>query len=115
MILPTKAQVDAAARHAITAAGTIIVLLGLQAKGVDVAQITAVIQAAGNSVNDIVVLIGTASAVYAAIKASSTASPTAQAKSVAATGALVVTTPEIAAATPEANIVSQDAVNVVPK
>lgn len=115
MWLPTKLQVDAAVRHAITAAGTMIMLLGLQAKGFDVAQITAMIQAAGASVNDIVVLIGTASTVYAAIKASSTASPKAQAQAVAATGAVVVASPEIAAATPETNIVSKDDVKVVPR
>jgi hypothetical protein len=115
MWLPTKAQVDAAARHAITAAGTAIALFGLQARGVDIAQVTAMIQALGSTVNDLVVVAGAAGGLYAAIRASGTASPTAQAKAVAATGAVVVASPEIAAATPETNIVSNDEVKVVPK
>ena len=114
MWLPTKAQVDAASRHAITAAGTVIALLGLQAKGIDIAQVTAAIQALGASVNDIVILIGAGGTLYAAIKASHTASPTSQAVAVAATGALVVTTPEMAQATPDSpNIVSSRDVKVV--
>lgn len=116
MWLPTKAQVDAASRHAITAAGTAIALFGLQAKGVDLQQITAGIQALGTTVNDIVLLIGAAATVYASLKASRSASPTSQAVSVAATGALVLTTPEMAAATPDSpNIVSRDLVSVVRK
>lgn len=116
MWLPTKAQVDAASRHVITAVGTAIALLGLQAKGFDIAQITAAIQALGSSVNDIVVLIGAAATVYASLKASHTASPTSQAVSVAATGALVVASPAMAAATPDSpNIVSNTAVKVTAK
>ncbi len=116
MWLPTKAQIDAASRHLITAAGTIVALLGLQAKGVDIAQVTAAIQALGASVNDLVVLIGAAATIYASVKASRTASPTAQATSVASTGAVVVGSPELAAATPSIpNIVSRDDMKVVPK
>jgi len=116
MWLPTKAQVDAASRHAITAVGTMVALLGLQAKGFDVAQITAAIQALGSTVNDLVLLAGAAATVYASLKASRTASPKSQAISVAATGALVIGSPELAQATPDSpNIVSQDQVKVVPK
>lgn len=116
MWLPTKAQVDAASRHVITAAGVAITIFGLQAKGVDIAQVTEIIQALGSTVNNLVVVAGTMAGLYAALKASSTASPTAQAKSVAATGALVVGSSELAAATPDSpNIISQDQVKVVPK
>ena len=116
MWLPTKAQVDAASRHVITAAGVAITIFGLQAKGVDIAQVTEIIQALGSTVNNLVVVGGTMAGLYAALKASSTASPTAQAKSVAATGALVVGSSALAEATPDSpNIVSQDQVKVVPK
>lgn len=115
MWVPTKSQIDAASRHAITAAGTIIALLGLQAKGVDVTQVTAAIQALGASVNDLVMLVGAAATIYASVKASHTASPKSQADAVAATGALVVTSPEVAAATTSPNVVSRETVSVVNK
>jgi hypothetical protein len=116
MNLPTKSQVDSFSRHAITAAGTAIAMLGLQAKGFDVAQVTAMIQALGSTVNDLILLIGAAATMYASLKAAHSASPTSQAISVAATGALVVTTPEIAAATPDSpNVVSSADVKVSQK
>ena len=114
MWLPTRGQVDSVSRHAITAAGTAIGLLGLQAKGFDVAQVTAAIQALGSTVNDIVLAIGAIGAVYASLKAAHSASPVQQAISVEKTGAVVVTTPEIAQATPDSpNIVSRTEVRVV--
>jgi hypothetical protein len=115
MWVPTKSQVDAASRHAITAAGTIIALLGLQAKGIDVQQVTAAIQALGASVNDIVMLIGAGMTVYASMRASHTASPKSQADAVAATGALVVTSPDVAAASSSPNVISRETVSVVNK
>jgi hypothetical protein len=87
MWLPTRAQVDAASRHAITIAGTAVVIFGLQAKGVSVDQVTAAIQALGDSVNTLVTLLGAAGALYAAIKAGNSASPTNQ---IASTAALAV-------------------------
>jgi hypothetical protein len=89
-------------------------MFGLSTK-IDINTVNQVIGAAGTVVNDLVVLIGIASPMVAGYFASKSASPTAQAKSVAATGAIVVASPEIAAATPEANIVSKDEVKVVPK
>lgn len=113
MWLPTKAQVDSASRHAISIAGTAIAIFGLQAKGISLEQATATIQALGSTVNDVVVLIAALAPLYAMLKASHTASPTQQAKSVAATGAIVVGSPELAAATPDVpNIVSSDSVEV---
>lgn len=116
MWLPTKSQVDAASRHAISIAGTAFVIFGLQAKGVSLDQVKEIIGALGGTVNDIVLLVGTVAPLYAMLKASHSASPTSQAISVASTGAKVVTTPEIAAATPTiSNIVSADDMKVVPK
>lgn len=115
MWLPTRAQVDAASRHAITAVSTAVAIFGLQAKGVDIQQVTATIQALGASVNDIVILVGAVGGVYATLKASHSASPTAQADAVGATGAKVVTTPEIAAATSSPNVISSAEAKVVAK
>ena len=86
MWLPTKAQVGSASRHAITIASTAAVIFGLQAKGVNVQDITATIQALGPFVNDLVTLIGTAGATYAMLKAAHSASPTSQAIAVAEEG-----------------------------
>ena len=116
MWLPTKSQVDAASRHAITIAGTAFVIFGLQAKGVTLEQTTALIQSLGGTVNNLVVLLGALAPFYALLKAAHSASPTSQAVSVAATGALVVTTPEMAKATPDSpNIVSNADVKVTQK
>lgn len=78
MWLPTKAQVDAATRHAVSIAGTAIVIFGLQAKGVNVDQVKAGIEALGNTVNTIVVLLAALAPIYAATRASQSASPTNQ-------------------------------------
>lgn len=114
MWLPTRGQVDAVSRHAITAAGTMVLLFGLQAKGVDIDVIKGAISALGETVNTIVVLLGALAPVYALLRASHNASPIEQAKAVEATGAVVVTTTEIAKATPDSpNIVSKEDVKVV--
>lgn len=116
MWLPTKGQVDAASRHAITAVSTAVAIFGLQAKGVDLQQAVAAIEALGSTVNDLVVLLSTAGVIYAGLKASHTASPTSQAKAVTAAGSVVVGSPELAAATPEdPNILSRTDVKVVQK
>lgn len=116
MWLPTKSQVDAASRHLITVAGTVIALLGLQSKGFTLEQVTAAINSLGSVVNNIVLLIAALAPIYAGWKASRSASPKAQAVAVAATGALVVGSPELAAATPNSpNIVSMADVKVTTK
>lgn len=78
MWLPTRAQVDSASRHAISIAGTAFAIFGLQAKGVSLDQVKEIIGALGSTVNDIVVLIGVLSPIYALLKATHTASPTSQ-------------------------------------
>jgi len=84
MWLPTKAQVDAASRHAISIAGTAIVIFGLQAKGISVEQVTAAIQSLGATVNSLVLVIAALAPLYATLKASHSASPTSQISSTAA-------------------------------
>ena|SRR6185312_2597787 len=85
MWLPTKPQVDAASRHAISIAGTAIAIFGLQAKGITLDQVKEVIGALGSAVNDIVVLIAAVAPFYAMIKASHSANPSVQGASLAAT------------------------------
>lgn len=85
MWTPTRAQVDAASRHAITIAGTAIAIFGLQAKGIKPEQVTAAITALGSGVNDVVVLIAALAPVYAGLKALLSASPTNQASSLVTT------------------------------
>lgn len=84
MWLPTKAQVDAATRHAVTIAGTAIAIFGLQAKGISVEQVTAAIQSLGTTVNSLVVLLAAVAPLYAMTRASQSASPTNQIASVQA-------------------------------
>lgn len=76
--LPTKSQVDAVSRHAITAAGVAITIFGLQAKGVSMENVTALINSLGETVNTLVQLIAAAGVMYGAIQASRSASPTNQ-------------------------------------
>jgi hypothetical protein len=85
MWLPTRDQVDAASRHAISIAGTAIAMLGLQAKGVTIENITAVIQSLGSVVNDLLVLLAAIAPLYAAWKASHSANPTVQGASLTTT------------------------------
>lgn len=115
MWLPTQGQVATAGRYATAVAGTAITLLGLQSKGISLDQVKAVISALGPFVNDLVTLIGVLGTAYAAIKGVNSASPTSQAASVAATGAKVITTPEIAAAVPSTNVTSNTETKVVNK
>lgn len=84
MWLPTKAQVDAASRHAITAAGVAVTIFGLQAKGVDMNNVKALIESFGNTANTIVQLLGAVAVVYGGLKAANSASPTSQIASVKA-------------------------------
>lgn len=114
MWLPTQAQVNAFTRNLASGIGGAVLMFGLSTK-IDINTVNQVIGAAGTVVNDLVVLIGMASPLIAGYFASKSASPTAQAKAVAATGAVVVGSAELAAATPEINIVSKDDVKVVPK
>lgn len=115
MWLPTQGQVNAATRNIASAVGGAILMFGLSSK-INVNAVGQVIAATGTIVNDAVVLIGLVSPLVAAYYASRSASPTAQAKAVTAAGAIVVGSPELAAATPEdPNIVSRTDVKVVQK
>lgn len=117
MWLPTQAQVNAATRHIASAIGGGILVFGLSTK-IDPATVTNIIGAAGTVINDVIVLIGLVSPLIAGYYASKSASPASQAASITKTepGTIVVTTPEIAKATPDApNVVSKDDVRVVNK
>lgn len=76
--LPTKSQVDAISRHVITAAGVAVTIFGLQAKGVSMDQVKALISSLGDTVNTLVQLIAAAGVLYGSIKAAKSASPTSQ-------------------------------------
>ena len=78
MWLPTKAQIDAASRHAITAAGVAVTIFGLQAKGVSMDDVKALITSLGDTVATLVQLIGAIGVMYGAFKAAHSASPTSQ-------------------------------------
>lgn len=139
MWLPTKAQVDAATRHAISIAGTAIVIFGLQAKGVSVEQVTAAINALGSGINSIVLVLAALAPIYAGLRASQSASPTNQVAQVqaiandptqpAAQGAkqaliaatislpevqTIVADKETAAAAPSESVVAAEEVSVIP-
>lgn len=109
MNLPTQNQVNTGIRYATAIAGTAITIFGLQAKGITFDQVKALIQALGDVVNYLVIALTSAGALWASIKGVSSASPASQAASLTASvpGTVVVTTPEIAAATPNApNVIS---------
>lgn len=114
MWLPTQAQVNAATRHIASAVGGAVLMFGLSTK-IDINSVNQVIAATGTVVNDIIVLVGIMSPMIAAYFASKSASPKAQADAVASTGALVIGSAELAAATSSPNVVSQDKVKVVTK
>jgi predicted Kef-type K+ transport protein len=114
MWLPTKDQVNAASRHVASFAGGAILVFGLSTK-INVDTVNQVIAATGTVVNDVILLVGLLSPLVAGYFASRSASPTAQAAAVGATGAKVITTPEIAAAVPSSNVLSSTDVKVVSK
>jgi predicted methyltransferase len=78
MWLPNRSQVDAASRHAITAAGVAVTIFGLQAKGVSMEQVTALINSLGETVNTLVQLVAAAGVVYGGIQAAKSASTSSQ-------------------------------------
>lgn len=139
MWLPTKAQIDAASRHAITAAGVAVTIFGLQAKGVDMNNVKALIESFGNTANTVVQLLGAIAVVYGGLKAANSASPTSQIASVHAIAAdksqpatedakqaliaatislpevqAIVTDKATAAAAPSESVVPADAVKIIP-
>lgn len=67
--LPNPQQVKNIVGHVGTAVGTAIVLFGLQAKGIDPAKVTALINSMGDAINTIVIIIGALGGIAAAYKA----------------------------------------------
>lgn len=114
MWLPSQSQVNAFTRNLASGIGGAVLMFGLSTK-IDVATVNSIITATGTVVNDLVLLIGVASPFIAGYFASKSASPKAQADAVAATGAIVVGSAELAASTTSPNVVSQDQVKVVTK
>lgn len=84
MRFPTKAEIDTAGRYATAVAGTAITIFGLQAKGISLDQAKAVIQAAGDTVNQLGILIAAAATLYATFKGIFKSGPAQQVASVVA-------------------------------
>lgn len=116
MNLPTQNQVNAATRHLISAAGGAIIMFGLSSK-INIDTLTTAINAFGNIINNAVIIAGIVAPAIAAFYASRSASPASQAASVAAVpGTIIVTSPEIAKATPDSpNVISNTEAKVVQK
>lgn len=115
MWLPTKAQVDAASRHAITAAGVAVTIFGLQAKGVSMEQVTSLINSLGSTINTLVQLLGAAAVVYGGIKAANSASPSNQIANTAAIAADPTQPQSVQAQAALVNATAAIASNNVPK
>lgn len=90
MWLPSQAQVNTAGRYAGAIAGTAFAIFGLQAKGISLDQIKAIIAALGTVVNDIVILAGTLGTMYAAIKGVTSSSSAGQAAAIGANASTFV-------------------------
>ncbi len=113
MPLPTTPEVNAIARNAASFASGIIGVLGLASK-LPPDTIMAIATALGNVVNDVLLLVGVVTPLVTVYFARASATPAAQAQSVGETGALVITTPAIAAATPSSNVIAANTVKVTP-
>lgn len=107
MNLPTQQQISAATRHVVSAVGGAILMFGLTSK-ISVENATALVNALSGVVSNLVILLGVIGPIAAGYYASKSASPTSQAASLAANvpGTVIVTTPEIAAAVPSNNVIS---------
>lgn len=68
MQLPNPQQVKNIVGHLGTGVGTAIVIFGLQAKGFDPVKVTAAINALGDLVNNLVIVVATIGAIVAAYK-----------------------------------------------
>ncbi len=75
MNLPTPAQVNAASRHLITAAGVAVTIFGLQAKGVSMESVTNLINSLGGTINTLVQLAAAVGVIYGGVQAARSASP----------------------------------------
>jgi len=115
MNLPTSAEVNAATRHVASFAAGAIAVFGLSTK-LDPATVQNIITALGGLTNDAILLVGLVGPLVTGYFASKSATPASQAASLEKGGAIVVASPEIAAATPNSpNVISNTEVKVVPK
>lgn len=117
MNLPTQDQVNTGVRYATAVAGVVVGLFGL-AGHVDMNNVTEGIKSLGLVVSSIVTFIGFATPVYMAIKGMIATSEKNRAIALAKSNPdnKIITSPEIAAATPSIpNIVSSTEMKVVPK
>jgi hypothetical protein len=90
MRLPTQAEINTAGRYAGAIAGTAISIFGLQAKGISLDQVKAVIAACGTVINDISILVGAAAPLYLAIRGIMSSSKTSQAAAIGASPSTTV-------------------------
>lgn len=90
MRLPTRSEINTAGRYAGTAAGVVITLLGLQAKGISLDQVKVVIAALGDVVNSIVILAGAIGPIYLAVRGIMSSSKTGQAAAIGANPSTIV-------------------------
>lgn len=113
MPLPTAPEVNAIARNAASFAAGIIALVGLGSK-LPPDTVTAIFAAFGSVVNDVILLVGLVTPLITAYFARASATPAAQAQSVAETGAMVLTSSAVAAATPSPLVIDRSTVKVTP-
>jgi hypothetical protein len=115
MNVPTQSQVNAASRHAATFTAGAIAMFGLSTK-LDPNTVQQIITASGNLINDIILLAGLITPIVTSLYASWSATPASQSAALEKDGAIIVTTPAIAAATPNSpNVMSSADVKVVPR
>jgi hypothetical protein len=84
MPLPTQAQVNTAGRYAGAVIGTAFTIFGLQAKGISLDQVNALINALGTVVNDAVIVIGMLMPLYVTFKGIVSSSSNGQAAAIGA-------------------------------
>lgn len=114
MNLPNQNQINAGTRHLISAIGGAALMFGVSSVSID--KINILVNSLSGIMSNLVILVGLLTPIIAGYYASRSASPASQAASLEKQGAIVVTTPEIAQATPDSpNVVSQDEVKVVMK
>lgn len=90
MNLPTQAQVNTAGRYAGAVIGTAFTIFGLQAKGISLDQVNALIGALGTVVNDAVIVIGMLMPLYVTVKGIVSSSSTGQAAALGANKKTIV-------------------------
>src|SRR5690242_9549040 len=90
MNLPTQAQVNTATRYGTAIAGTLFAILNLQALGVTLDQIKALIEALGSTANSVLGALSAGAALYAAYRGIKSSSNTGQAAAIGANKKTIV-------------------------